>query len=172
MSTKEKQKRTSEDTSREDPAKIERIAGHTAGLVADLKSWLELKIEFVLLDVKEEMKAAGMQAAYQAGFFAVLLVAGLFALIALAFGLGTWLGNPAWGFLAVTGLLVAVAFIVRWVGKRKNAAKEAATYDLRVDDAPPKLTENGASTPSSGQSPQLKPLKTPELTTDNHAKDQ
>ncbi|MEM8487930.1 MAG: phage holin family protein [Bacteroidota bacterium] len=173
MSTKEKQKHTSEQGTREDPAKIERIAGHTAGLVEDLKSWLELKIEFVLLDVKEEMKATGMQAAYQVGFFAVLLVAGLFGLIALAFGLGTWLGNPAWGFLAVTGLLVLVAFIVKWVGKRKGTAKEAATYDLRVDDAPPKLSGDGAPEPLAGQPPQqLKPLKTSELTTDNHAKDQ
>lgn len=150
---------------------MERIAGHTAGLVEDLKSWLELKIEFVLLDVKEDMKATGMQAAYQVGFFAVLLVAGLFALIALAFGLGTWLGNPAWGFLAVTGLLVMLAFIVRWVGNRKKKTSEAATYDLRVDDAQPTLPESEAARASAEQLPQqLKSLKTPELTTDNHAK--
>ena len=173
MSTREKQQR-SDDATREDPAKMERIAGHTAGLVEDLKSWLELKIEFVLLDVKEEMKAAGMQAAYQAGFFAVLLVAGLFALFALAFGLGTWLGNPAWGFLAVTGLLVMLAFIVRWVGQRKKAAKDAAAYDISVNDgSKPELIENGTPKPISTKSPQqLKSLKTSELTTDNHAKDQ
>ncbi len=173
MSTREKQQHASQDAAKEDPAKMERIAGHTAGLVEDLKSWLELKIEFVLLDVKEEMKATGMQAAYQAGFFAVLMIAGLFGLFALAFGLGTWLGNPAWGFLAVTGLLVVVAFIVRWVGQRKKATKDAAAYDISINDGKPELIENGTPKSIRAKDPQqLKSLKTSELTTDNHAKDQ
>ncbi|MEM7348998.1 MAG: hypothetical protein AAF485_32620, partial [Chloroflexota bacterium] len=76
----------------EDAAKLERIVGHTTGLVDDLKSWFELKIEFVLLEFKEELKATGKQFAYQAAFGAVLLIAGLFGLVALGFGLGEWLG--------------------------------------------------------------------------------
>ncbi len=115
-----------------------------------------------------------MQFAYQAGFIAVLLVAALFGLTALGFGLGAWLGHPAWGFLAVTGLLIVVAFIIKWIGDRvKAASNKDSKYELSVDSGPAKLSENGngkAPERLASKDPSL--LKTPQHESDNHGKDQ
>ncbi|MFK7846463.1 MAG: phage holin family protein [Rhodothermales bacterium] len=151
MRIKEKQKakqQAADNSVKEEAAKIDRIAGHTTGLVEDLKSWFELKMEFVLLDFKEEIKSTGLQFAYQAGFFAVLLLAVLFGLTALSFGLGAWLGHPGWGFLSVTGLLVIIALIVKWWGDRANAKKgKVKSYSYSVEEEQRKLSENEASQP-------------------------
>ncbi len=177
MATKEKQKSRQNsfaNAPKEEAAKLERIVGHTTGLVDDLKSWFELKIEFVLLEFKEDLKSTGKQFAYQAGFIGVMIVAGLFGLIALGFGLGAWLGHPAWGFLAVTGLLMVVAFIIKWIGDRiKAAASTQDTYDLSVETNPAKLQQgkNGKAPEKLGvKDPTL--LKTPQHESDNHGKDQ
>lgn len=149
MSIKEKEKQQAFDHSvKDEAAKIERIAGHTTGLVEDLKAWFELKMEFVLLDFKEEIKSTGMQFAYQGAFFAVLLVAGLFGLTALSFGLGVLLGHPGWGFLSVSGLLIVIAFIVKWLGNRANAVKgKVKSYSYSVKEEQQKLSEHGATQP-------------------------
>ncbi len=155
----------------EDAAKIERIAGHTAGLVEDLKSWFELKIEFVVLEFKEEIRSAGLQFAYHAGFIAVMLIAALFALTALAFGLGAWLGHPGWGFLAVTGLLVVVAFVMKWIGDNKKKEGKATSHVHQVKDEQQKLppAPSSARTTSNGHS-QKEPalLETPQPSSPIH----
>ena len=166
-----------EDPPREDAAKIERIAGHTAGLIEDLKAWFELKIEFAVLDFKEEIKSTWVQFAFHTWFLGVLMAAGLFGLVALAFGLGTWLGHPAWGFLAVAGLLVVVAVVIRLVGKmvRKRADRvdeKVKAYSYRVDAGQSKKEQL-----EKGASKKLTPTETHKLTTsahkaNNHGKDQ
>lgn len=166
----------------EEAAKIERIAGHTAGLVEDLKLWFELKIEYAVLEFKEEIKATGLQFAYHAGFIAVLLVALLFGLTAAAFGIGAWLGHPAWGFLVVTVLLVLAAFIVKWIGdRRKKETVEPLTY--RVKDAQQQLPpgtpgasdpgDPGVNKPAPNGQPARDPalLNTPEPTQTHDGKD-
>lgn len=181
MSIKEEQRERQqefEESSKGEAAKIERIAAHTAGLVEDLKSWFELKIEFALLDFKEEIKATGVQFAYQAGSIAVLLIAALFGLTALSFGLGEWLGHPGWGFLVVTGFLVIVAFVVKWVGGRAKRTKEKVkSYSYRVNDAQQSDAQLNEGASKKRAARKLKPkdsnqLMTPGPKTNNHGKDQ
>lgn len=152
----------------EEAAKIERIAGHTAGLVDDLKSWFELKIEFVLLDFKEEMKSTGLQFAYQVGALVVLLVAVFFGLVALALGLGVWLGHAAWGFLAVMGLLVLVALGIKWFGdrakKRKKGPEDVYPQDIGQQKLPEGAIDKGKKLAEGSTA-----RKAPELSEGQHA---
>ncbi len=156
-------------------AKIERIAGQTAGLVEDLKSWFELKMEFILLNFKDEVKSiakeefrdAGKEIAFHIAFAALLLIAAFFILMALAFGLGAWLGHPGWGFLAVAGILSFIALIVRVVAKRQGRRKKAAGKVPLLEDTqnrlPPSTT---AQIPLNDIAPDKTPApRSPELTT-------
>ncbi|HYE96101.1 MAG TPA: phage holin family protein [Rubricoccaceae bacterium] len=85
--------------------KVARISDHLAGVSEDLREWVELRIALAKAEVTEQAKLYAGQAA--AGVVALLAL--LFGLVALAHGLGAWLGHPGWGFLAVTVLLVLVA---------------------------------------------------------------
>jgi len=91
---------------RSQKGKLGRIAGHTQGLVADLREWIDLRIDLALLDVEEKVDAIrneialGLTLAFF-GFFAAL-----FVFTTTALGLGWLLGHPFWGFLIVSGSLV------------------------------------------------------------------
>lgn len=88
--------------------KLGRIAGHTHGLVEDLREWIDLRVDLAILEVEEKVDALrnevalGLTMAFF-GFFAALFV---FTTVAL--GLGWLLGHPFWGFLIVSVLLLAV----------------------------------------------------------------
>jgi hypothetical protein len=88
--------------------KLGRIAGHTRGLVEDLREWMDLRIDLAILEVEEKVDdlrnelALGLTLAFF-GFFSALFV---FATTAL--GLGWLLGHPFWGFLIVTVVLLSV----------------------------------------------------------------
>lgn len=94
------------DASRD--GKIGRIAGHTQGLVEDLREWIDLRIDLAILEVEERVDdlrnemALGLTLAFF-GFFAAL-----FAFTTVALGLGWLLGHPFWGFLIVSVILVLV----------------------------------------------------------------
>ncbi|GAB5519571.1 MAG: hypothetical protein RhofKO_18220 [Rhodothermales bacterium] len=89
-------------------SKVTRITEHTRGLVDDVKEWVELRIQVAQLEVQQTVEQKLNQAII-GGILAVLaLFTVSFLLIALALGLGAWLGHAAWGFLVVGGLLGAV----------------------------------------------------------------
>lgn len=89
--------------------KLGRIAGHTRGLVDDLREWIDLRLDLAILEIEEQVDdlrnelALGLTLAIL-GFFAAL-----FVLTTIALGLGWLLGHPFWGFLIVAGALSAVA---------------------------------------------------------------
>jgi hypothetical protein len=88
--------------------KLGRIAGHTRGLVEDLREWMDLRIDLAILEVEEKVDdlrnelALGLTLAFF-GFFSAL-----FVFTTTALGLGWLLGHPFWGFLIVTVVLVSV----------------------------------------------------------------
>jgi len=92
--------------------KLSRIAGHTQGLVEDLREWIDLRIDLAILEVEEKVDnlrnevALGLTLAFF-GFFAALFV---FATAAL--GLGWLLGHPFWGFLIVSTVLVLIVVVL------------------------------------------------------------
>jgi hypothetical protein len=88
--------------------KLGRIAGHTQGLVEDLREWMDLRIDLAILEVEEKVDALRNEVALGVtlaffGFFAAL-----FAFTTAALGLGWLLGHPFWGFLIVSVLLLAI----------------------------------------------------------------
>ncbi len=128
-------------------AKIDRIAGHTFGLVEDLKDWFELKTQFIKLDLKEQVKAElkdGLTNIALDGIaFVILGLAAVFVLIALALGLGEWLSHPAWGFLAVAGLLLLVTGLIKYVldRRKRKASNENESLTFSIPEPNNKMPE-------------------------------
>ena len=87
-------------------------------LAANIKEYVNSRIESVKLSVAE--KTSGVIANVMAGIvvaaFFMLFV--LFASIALAFGLGAWIGKTWAGFLIVAGLYFILALII-WAAREK-----------------------------------------------------
>lgn len=111
--------------------KIQRLADHTQGLVDDLKTWVDLRIELARIEIEERIEKQANQVALGILMAGLGLLAVVFGLSALALGLGAWLGHPAWGFLAVTGLLVLLVVLLR------AAQPELVDVDLRSKHGPP-----------------------------------
>jgi uncharacterized membrane protein YqjE len=102
--------------------KLERLATHTRGLAEDVRTWIDLKLELTKLEIEEkiEEKIRGIMMLGVLMVLAVLVV--VFALVAASFGLGHWLGHPAWGFLCTTGALMVALLIVKAIRSRGKRA--------------------------------------------------
>jgi len=93
-------------------SKLSRIAGHTQGLMKNLREWIDLRIDLAILEVEEKVDslrndvALGITLAFL-GFFAAL-----FVLTTVALGLGWLLGHPFWGFLIVSTVLVLIVVVL------------------------------------------------------------
>lgn len=90
-----------------------RLAEQTHGLVQDLTEWVDLRVQLIQIEVQEQIEAKANEVVRGGVVLVLGLVTLLFVLVTLALGLGVWLGHPAWGFLAVTGLLGLVTAFVR-----------------------------------------------------------
>lgn len=134
--------------------KLTRIAGHTRGLIDDLREWIDLRLDLAILEVEERVDdlrnevALGISLAFF-GFFAAL-----FVFVTIALGLGWALGHPFWGFLIVSGLLVIVVTVLARV--RPDLVPPSNLFE-RIRDQAPKRTEDGhrrsdASSPESSPS--------------------
>lgn len=93
--------------------KMSRIAAHTQELFADLREWIDLRVDLAILEVEERIDEAKNEFALGLslaifGFFAVL-----FSLTTVALGVGWLLGHPFWGFLAVSVALLLIVVILR-----------------------------------------------------------
>lgn len=111
--------------------KIERITQHSRELVDDLTDWVELKIKLTQLEVQEKIDAKVNGLIVKAMPMVVGALGGLFLLVTIALGLGWLLGHPFWGFLIVTGVLLAVAGILK-SRSRQIADSMAGEHRIRV----------------------------------------
>lgn len=93
--------------------KAQRLAQHTQQLVEDLKTWVDLRIELVRVDLEQQIQSKANEVALAVTLAVVAFLALVFGLTTAALGLGAWLGHPAWGFLIVTVLLVLLAVVLR-----------------------------------------------------------
>jgi uncharacterized membrane protein YqjE len=93
--------------------KAQRLAQHTQQLVEDLKEWVDLRIELAQVELEERVEAKVNEIALGVALAVIALLAVVFGLTTLALGLGALFGHPAWGFLAVTLLLVLFAVVLR-----------------------------------------------------------
>jgi len=114
--------------------KLGRIAGHTQGLVEDLREWIDLRLDLAILEMEERVDelrnevALGITLAFF-GFFAAL-----FAFTTAALGLGWLLGHPFWGFLIVT---VALLFLVGGLAKTRPDLLPSSNLFERLRGRPP-----------------------------------
>jgi hypothetical protein len=138
--------------------KLGRIAGHTQGLVEDLREWIDLRVDLAILEVEEKVDALrnevalGLTLAFF-GFFAAL-----FVFTTAALGLGWVLGHPFWGFLIVSVVLVLV--VVALAKARPDLVPPSGLYDqLRegadeeeaerpVRDASASVSDDGDAAPT------------------------
>ena len=120
---------------------IDTLANETRGLFEDLTGWMELKIQYIMLDYQEQMTKKAKGVAFEIGAIAIVGLGFLFGLVALALGVGSWLNHPAWGFLAVMILLVIVGLVVRAVGRRVSAPDKTGrgVQDIDISESKPKL---------------------------------
>jgi uncharacterized membrane protein YqjE len=141
--------------------KLQRIAGHTQGLVEDLREWIDLRIDLAVLEVEEKVDRAQNQIALGIVLATLGFFAGLFGLTTLALGIGWALGRPFWGFLAVFVLLVVVLVSVQAARPElvprpdlrealRSGEDDAAGKGRRTREASSTETDASASPPSAG----------------------
>jgi hypothetical protein len=93
--------------------RLQRITEQTQGLVQDLTSWIELRIELARLEIEERIEARANDIALGVILAGLGALTGVFGLITVALALGALLGHAAWGFLIVTVLLGVTLVVVR-----------------------------------------------------------
>ncbi|HEX8386852.1 MAG TPA: phage holin family protein [Rubricoccaceae bacterium] len=147
--------------------KVARVGDHVAAISADLREWVELRIDLAKAEVGDkidETKARVERAAEPLVYYAVAGVVALyllgFALAALAWGLAMWLGDPFWGFLIVTVLLAVVVGTLGLIGKRKQDKAKAVEARLKA----PEFKESTETAPLPPTRRQLQDLE------DRHAR--
>lgn len=121
--------------------KVARVTSHVASLSADLREWVELRIDLLKAEVQEKIEAVKASLRRKGIAIALLLAAGVLALYALGFLLGAlaWalgglFGHAAWGFLAVAVLLFVIVGVLAWLGKRKLDEDKAIEARAKVPD--------------------------------------
>jgi hypothetical protein len=134
--------------------RLGRIAGHTRGLVDDLREWIDLRLDLAILELEERVDelrnevTLGITLAFF-GFFAAL-----FVFTTAALGLGWLLGHPFWGFLIVSvGLVGLVLGLAR---ARPELAPPSNLYERmrgRADEAEvPETSPESSSAGTDGPS--------------------
>ena len=93
-------------------SRIQRIGEQTRGLVDDIKSWVELRMELSQIEVEDRVEEKVNEATAGAIVGIVAGLAVVFLLIAAAIGLGSLFGHQALGFLAVGVILLVLTGIV------------------------------------------------------------
>ncbi len=104
--------------------KVGRIGQETRGLFEDFTAWVELRLRLVQMDVQDYIRQKTDEVILKVALAAAGLLTGLFALITLALFAGWLFGRPAWGFLAVTGLLLSWTGLL-YARYRRKAAEGA-----------------------------------------------
>lgn len=89
-------------------AALGRVLTHGRELGQDLLDWVDLKIQAERMKLQELLNEKLNLAADVALAIGLAGVGIFFVLVAAALGLGTWLGHPAWGFLLVGLVFLAV----------------------------------------------------------------
>jgi hypothetical protein len=87
------------------------MAEQARGLIDDIKSWLELRVELTQLEVEDRVEEKVNAVVVTAGLAGLAVVTALFFLVAAATALGDLFGNAALGYLAVAGFLSLVTIV-------------------------------------------------------------
>ncbi|ABC46314.1 hypothetical protein SRU_1877 [Salinibacter ruber DSM 13855] len=92
---------------------MSRIASHTQGLFADLREWIDLRVDLAILEMEERLDAFKNDLALGLTVAVFAFFAAFFSLTTVALGVGWLLGHPFWGFLAVSVALILIIVTLR-----------------------------------------------------------
>ena len=110
--------------------KLTRVSGHARSLMDELRVWVDLKIQRAVTGIREDVEARGKKVALDV-LAGLVAIAGLqFALVALALGLGRWVGL-GWGFVIVSGLLFGGAALLYALNHRKRGGRSIPVEGVR-----------------------------------------
>lgn len=129
-----------ETESHKESGRLASIADDTRNLVADVKEWVDLRVQLFQLEIEERIEKVANQLISTIVVIVLALFALMFLLLGVAEILGQWLQNPAYGFLivaAVLGLITLVVHkthprIVRSSGNKAKKILEAADEPLKL----------------------------------------
>ncbi len=132
--------------------KVQRMSGHARGIVGDVQAWIDLKFKLTQLQIERKIERRLNRLAVSVIVALFSAMAGFFALVTAALGLGAWLGHPAWGFLIVTVLLFLIAGIVQASRPRlvRMAHKRAEVDDSELSSSPPTTGRASATSNNTG----------------------
>lgn len=141
--------------------KVERIASESVALFDDIKSWVDLRIQYAKFEIFDEVERITQEGIDHVNekiikprqtdilLGSIMAVCGVLAMvfvfITLAIGLGWWLGQPFWGFLIVTGLLLVVAMVLKGVlssRSKRRRGKHGESGDEVREEPQLSLKEN------------------------------
>lgn len=131
--------------------KLDRIAGHTQGLVEDLREWIDLRLDLAVLELEERVDTLQNQIALGVTMAILAFFAGLFGLTTAALGLGWLLGHPFWGF-GIVFLALVLFLVVLQAAKPELVPRPDLFQKMRrsgEDHASPDASDASAQPPAS-----------------------
>jgi hypothetical protein len=90
---------------------IDRLVEHTKGLTEDVSALVELHLKKAQLEVEERIDRKVNAIVDNVLGLTLVVLAVLFLLTAISFGIGALLGHPGWGFL-IMALLLGIGGLV------------------------------------------------------------
>jgi hypothetical protein len=99
-------------TSEAEPGRLERLVSEVKGLADDVRTWIDLKIKLLEIEIEDRVRDVVNRVAATAVFVALAFLALVFVLVTAALGLGQWWDNMLLGFLAVSLTLIVLATLV------------------------------------------------------------
>jgi len=140
-----------QDIEETEPGRLERLAMEVRGLVEDVRTWIDLKIRLIEIEVEERVRDVLNRVVVTVAIGILAFLTLVFVLVTSALALGTWWDSMLLGFLAVTLLLVVfttLVYVLRPGLVRKRSAGrsdeprtiEAAKEAPRLEAAPEEET--------------------------------
>lgn len=135
--------------------KVGRISDQLAGLSADVREIVELRIQLVKREVMEQIEGRLSSVKGQALVGALAAVTAVFLVLTIAIGLGMLLGHAFWGFLIVTGVFVIGTLFAKKKfmpgAVRMEHDKETGKVRVSVEESPADFERRKAA--ESGDAP-------------------
>lgn len=103
---------------RKEGGRVDRISDQTRGLIDDIKEWIDLRVQLVQIDMEERIESLANEVLSKVVIAILVFLIVIFLLIGAALGLGPIMGHPAWGFLAVAGIIGLMTLAVHLIKPR------------------------------------------------------
>lgn len=135
---------------REDSGRLARLANEFRGLVEDVRTWVDLKLKLLEVQVEERVRDAVNRVAVTAFIAMLVFLSGVFVLVTAALALGDWWDSPTLGFLAVTLALIVITLLLYVLRPGLVRRRARSPSDEPEDRALPEARDRRRLEPKSG----------------------